>query len=119
MDSIVSAISAISEAPSQPDIVSSEQPDIVSSEQPDIVSSEQPDIVSSEQPEIVTSSQQSQEAPVTDSIFSASSTICETPSQPDIISQAPLQPSSQTRDPLIGGSGEANLSFELSKQEGK
>ena len=27
--------------------------------------------------------------------------------------QAPLQPSSQTRDPLIGGSGEANLSFEL------
>ena len=113
MDSIVSAISAISEAPSQPDIVSSEQPDIVSSEQPDIVSSEQPDIVSSEQPdivsseqpdivsseqpdivsseqpEIVTSSQQSQEAPVMDSIVSASSTICETPSQPDIISQAP------------------------------
>ena len=94
-DSIVSAISAISEAPSkpdivsseqpdivsseQPDIVSSEQPDIVSSEQPDIVSSEQPDIVSSEQPEIVTSPQQSQEAPVTDSIFSASSTICGPP----------------------------------------
>ena len=34
--------------------------------------------------------------------------------------QAPLQPSSsQTRDPLIGGSGEANLSFELPGQEGK
>ena len=33
--------------------------------------------------------------------------------------QAPLQPSSsQTRDPLIGGSGEANLSFELPGQEG-
>ena len=54
-----------------------------------------------------------------DRIVSARTTICETPSQPDIISQAPLQPSSQTRDPLIGGSGEANLSFELSKQEGK
>ena len=39
-----------------------------------------------------------------------------TPLQP----QAPLQPSSsQTRDPLIGGSGEANLSFELPGQEGK
>ena len=34
--------------------------------------------------------------------------------------QAPLQSSSsQTRDPLIGGSGEANLSFELPGQEGK
>ena len=34
--------------------------------------------------------------------------------------KAPLQPSSsQTRDPLIGGSGEANLSFELPGQEGK
>ena len=34
--------------------------------------------------------------------------------------QAPLQPSSsQTRDPMIGESGEANLSFELPGQEGK
>ena len=78
MDSIVSAISTISEASSQPDIVSSEQPDIVSSEQPDIVSSEQP--------EIVTSSQQSQEVPVMDSIVSAISAISEASSQPDIVS---------------------------------
>ena len=54
--------------------------------------------------------------------FEQSQHLLDLPVKCDVASlqpQAPLQPSTQenVRDPLIGGTGKANLSFELSRQE--